>query len=133
MKMKNNAINLCKIQFGILFMVIHLIACGQSGSKELVGKWVSVRVELKNGDTGEKYTLDHKPYQIGDTLVFIDEKKVYESFAKTYSRYIKKGNSLYLGEMKFIIEKKTESELVILESEVLGEISQMRTYYRKID
>lgn len=50
-------------------LLILLINCNQKAQDvTLIGKWVSVRVELKDGDTGERFTLDGEPYPLGDTL-----------------------------------------------------------------
>lgn len=105
-------------------------SCSQNRS-ELDGKWVSMRVELKNGDTGEKYTLDGKPYNVGDTLVF-HNGKIYEPKFQITSPYQLTENMLRLGNRKFIVEKISQRELVLLENDDPYNLLPFRTYYVKI-
>ena len=116
----------------ILLFFIAIAGCGQDKANGLIGRWVSVRVELKNGETGEKYTYDGKPYPIGDTLVFVNDTQMYDSRANFTSFYKKSGNVLYLGDRKFLIEKFKLAELVLLENDDPLDTNPFRTYYSRV-
>lgn len=119
-------------------LLVLLINCNQKAQDvTLSGKWVSVRVELKDGDTGERFTLDGKPYPVGDTLTFVDSKNVIDSGSGEVSPYKVSGKTLKIGYGKFFIEKLTPTELVLLEDEANYEDSfeplSFRTYYTKLN
>jgi hypothetical protein len=119
-------------------LLVLLITCNQKAQDiDLRGKWVSVRVELKDGDTGVRFTLDGKPYPVGDTLTFVNSKNVIDSGSGEFSTYLVSGKTLKIGYKKFFIEKLTLTELVLLEDEANYEDSfeplSFRTYYTKLN
>lgn len=120
-----------------IFLVL-LINCNQKTQDvSLSGKWVSVRVELKDGDTGERFTLDGKPYPFGDTLTFVNSNNVIDSGSGEVSPYVVSGKTIKIGYRKFFIEKLTLTELVLLEDEAnyedIIEPLAFRTYYTKLN
>lgn len=121
-------------------LFVTLINCNQKLQDQgtiLTGKWVSVRVELQDGDTGERFTLDGQPYPVGDTLTFLNDRSVIDSGSGEVSRFVVSGKTLKIGYRKILIEKLTLTELVLLEDDEANyEVSigpPFRTYYIKLN
>jgi hypothetical protein len=120
---------------GLTFLLIVFVSsssCSQSKSNGIEGKWRSTRIELKNGDTGEKFTLDGKPYAFGDTLIVIDSKFATDSRSNLSYKYEILGSELRIGDRKYLIEKHTNSELILLDITDPIDPLPFRTYYMRV-
>jgi hypothetical protein len=106
--------NLSKWVFSLL--VIGFFQChSQTNDLLILGKWKGVKKELKNGETGENYTSDGKPYSNPMTISFNDDGTGYEEYGDEDFIYEIKDEYINIGNRTFVIEKLDKSELILLE------------------
>lgn len=116
----------------LIGIALAISACSQSKPNKLIGRWAAVKVELRSGETGENLTWNKQPYPADDTIHFIDERKVFETKGYFTSNYRLQGANLFWGNRKFLVEKLTENELVLLADDDPTDSDPFRTYYSKV-
>ena len=108
-----------KMRSVILLFSIFVFISSQAQKKDnkglIIGTWKGVKKELKNGETGENHTFDGKPYKTTEVITLKkDGTGIEYSLGLTFT-YSFSGDILVLGNRKYLIEKLTGNELVLLE------------------
>jgi len=105
----------------------------QSESTFIIGRWKGVKMDLRNGETGEKYTLNGQPYETDDEMVFQADGKVNDITNKMIFSYKINSKILSIGDRKFIIQRLLDSEMVLIEYSEDDPENPLafRTYYVK--
>lgn len=108
-----------RLRFKIIFCVIATMSVfsfqAQNNQKLLLGKWVGTIEETRSGNRKLKGGRDRKElgvYEFKQNGIVVDNTL---SPSKTEYKYILKGSILYLGSLKFKIEKINSSELVMID------------------
>jgi hypothetical protein len=107
---------------------------GQSFNKILIGTWKGIKQDLRNGETGEKYTLDGKPYSTDEVLKFLPEGKGDDLTNKMSFVYSLNGKILTIGDRQYYIDKLTKTELILIEYSENDPENPMafRTFYTRV-
>lgn len=99
-----------------LLMVVAINCCHPQSSEELlIGVWRGVKQELRDGETGEKYTLDGKPYKVNVLLEFQNDGTVIDLVINEKFHFSVEDRLLNIGNRHYVIEKLTNNELVLLD------------------
>ena len=103
--------------FFIFFFIAFNLFAQSVENKDLTGRWMCYKKTLKNGETGENVTLNKKPFVPNMTLEFLDDNtlKVTEGAYTTEIKYLLRDNKVSFGNRKYLIEKITKNELILLE------------------
>lgn len=131
MKRKNRFVLL----FISLFIAITVFAQSIENT-DLTGNWVCYKKTLKNGKTGENVTLNKKPFVPNMTLEFLENNtlKITEGTYTTEINYLLNDDRISFGNRKYLIEKATKSELILLEiKETFSDDFLYRRYFKKKD
>ena len=100
----------------ICLILFFSTSCNSQTKEELIlGKWIGVKKELKNGETGEKYTLDGKPYTNPIVIIFSDDLTGYDEYGGDEFVYKFENEFIILGNRTYVLELLTDNELVLLE------------------
>lgn len=118
-------------------ILIILLATGivqsQVSEKWLYGEWKGVKKELRDGNTGEDYTIDGKAYKANTILEFRRDGIVSDLLNKGEYKYRIKSNFLQIGNREYVIEKLNASELILLDydSDHPDDPFAFRIFYKK--
>lgn len=121
------------------FMLIALLwgqSCSAQSQEELIiGTWEGTKKELRNGETGEKYTLDGKPYKHINKIKFNKDLTGYDIYEDASFTYSFEDEFFYIGNRTYVLEKLTTDELVIREYDKYTPDDPMaiRLYFKRIN
>jgi len=122
-----------KVLLFCLLIIFSFDLTAQSESTFIIGRWKGVKMDLRNGETGEKYTLNGQPYETDDEMVFQADGKVNDITNKMIFSYQINSKILSIGDRKFIIQRLLDSEMVLIEYSEDDPENPLafRTYYVK--
>jgi len=122
-----------KVLLFCLLIIFSFDLTAQSENTFIIGRWKGVKMDLRNGETGEKYTLNGQPYETDDEMVFQADGKVNDITNKMIFSYKINSKILSIGDRKFIIQRLLDSEMVLIEYSEDDPENPLafRTYYVK--
>jgi len=122
-----------KVLLFCLLIIFSFDLTAQSENTFIIGRWKGVKMDLRNGETGEKYTLNGQPYETDDEMVFQADGKVNDITNKMIFSYQINSKILSIGDRKFIIQRLLDSEMVLIEYSEDDPENPLafRTYYVK--
>ncbi|TRX50924.1 hypothetical protein FNH22_25055 [Fulvivirga sp. M361] len=98
------------------FILFLIFSCQPTSSTEIIyGSWEAYKKVLRNGETGEKYTFDGKPYRTSLKFDLFEDGRGFEYSNNTEFQYSVRDSILILGNRNYIIENLDAESLILLE------------------
>lgn len=119
-----------------IFISLSLSCSSQTSSDLIIGEWTCYHKELEDGNTGEDYTLDGKPYSCDELTIRLSEDNVgWESMGDSEFRYQLNDSILTLGNRRYVVEKLNSEKLILrdLKSETSLISQGFRQKFRRIE
>lgn len=117
----------------LVVVLLQLSSYAQQNKKEVIrGYWISVKKELKDGQTGENVTLDGKPYKPNMKMNFVkDSIMVYQGGFEATLKYEIHDNYLVFGTKKYLIEELDKENMILSEVKTGAFKVEFRRYFKR--